>query len=352
MLLGVGAGHAQIVPELGFEVAGWEGRVFAHPETHRFDSCQVMRDYENGVRLMFTLDTDTLYVSLYNPAWNMRRGAEFPTYMYVDGQRSNPLTGYANDGQVVDFPLEPDGNTVAALRFGNTLRVDFDGRRFDFSLSGTSRALAELQDCVATNRTYVAAAPEAASPAGSNAGSAPGPGDRQAGDRMAQRLEATELVTNILTGAGIGSFQLIGDDEGREYFNNPDALWSTDYLIGSTMVHDDLGEYSIDDVAIASIIGSTGCADGRNIASQRERIGTLDVVNVAIECIDDGESTHYVSTFMPRRAGGYYELTYGLYDETGGREQLDQAMIGIRDAATIVVGNGTATEARRKGALN
>jgi hypothetical protein len=169
---------------------------------------------------------------------------------------------------------------------------------------------------------------------------------------LAFRLEASELVANILNGAGIGGFQLIGDDEGREYFNNPDALWSTEHLIGAALVHENLGSYSIDDVAIASIIGMDGCADGRNVASQRERIGTLEVVNIAVDCIEGVETISLVSTILPRRDGGFYELRYGLTSGTTSREQLDLAMAGIREAAMTVVGNGTAAVSRRKGAVN
>src|SRR4029079_2777175 len=106
-------------------------------------------------------------------------------------------------------------------------------------LDGTARALAKLITCVQTYRGPAQGpAPQTREAENTQPAADPAPAKAKANDakRAAQRLEATEIATNIAADAGLDGFRIVNDPEERKKAGNPDALWLAGDIVGSANI--------------------------------------------------------------------------------------------------------------------
>ncbi len=245
--------------ELGrFEEAGWEGNAFTSDRTGDFTGCAISAPYNSGALLLFTLDSSYQFgIGLAHSDWLFKEGQDVFAVMKIDQGTPFSGTGTAVDTDQLKFQIESTAANYNEFRYGRILVVHFDGKKFEFDLDGTARALAKLVTCVEVYSTGQENESPATPP--------------ESVERWAQRVEAMEIATNIASTAGMEDFQIIGDDELRAQMNNPDVLWAAEGFVGVANVVDMNADFSIDEVA-AIRAANSGCDAGQNTAIKRQTV--------------------------------------------------------------------------------
>src|SRR5262249_4745977 len=107
------------------------------------------------------------------------------------------------------------------------------GETFGFNLNNSSKALAATLEC--TKRYMGRTTPQVAN---NNPFRAPQPANTNGAreDRAEYRAEATVLLANILSAAGIVGFQVIPRDKIPSDLSRYDAVWTADNVIGAVSI--------------------------------------------------------------------------------------------------------------------
>jgi hypothetical protein len=322
------------------EVGDWRMSANTSDENGRFLYCETVRASPDGVLFSFLISTQ-VYLILWDPDWNITR-AEVATTVEVDNRARFTMTGEVIGNNAVSIAFEAEAATYQHFMYGNRLRVGFSGRTYEVSLSGSYQALTRLVECVEQYVDYQEEPTGRRSGGDAVASATPPPPTDE--ERIAYRLEATELVTNVLNRAGINGFRLLGDSAMRERFGQPDALWTSGAVYGSVNIIDTMNDYSIDDVAAASLLGIDDCPVGMSFASRRERLEDLPLVRIALQCEARDGMSLFMFTVLPRPKGGYFRLGFAMLGTIDGdQDSLAAAVDGIEATAIELIAGSGAT---------
>ena len=318
------------------DVGEWRMTANTSNQSGRFLYCETARAAPGGVLFSFLL-SDQVYLLLWNPDWDIVSERVTAT-VEVDSRARFSLPGEVFERNTVSIAFDAAAATYQHFMYGNRLRVGFNGRTYEVSLSGSFQALTRLVECVAEYLDYREEPTAAAGGDVVAAATPPPPSDQE---RLAFRLEATELVTNVLNRAGISGFRLLSDSATRSRFGEPDALWTNGPVYGSVNIIDNMSEYTIDDVAAASLLRFEGCTDGMSFASQRENLDDLPLVRIALQCEAGDSVSLFMFTVLPRPKGGYFRLGYAILDTIeGDQDELAEAVDGIEMIALELIAGG------------
>ena len=323
---GAAEGRAEAIKE--FSEAGWRGVAWAGKDG-QFSYCDIESEYRSGATLLFILSAQyELSIGLHRD-WLFRNGQKVPAELQVDSTAPFTGTGTAISEDAVKFFLGTSASDFDLFRAGRQLHVRFDGKDFYFLLDGTARALNKLVTCVqafatpATNDKSIAAASESKS------------------DRVAQRLEATEIVTNIAADAALQGFRIVNDAADREKLDNPDVIWLADGLVGTANMLDQFEKLTIDQIAAVRSAAGEGCEKGKSTATKREVTDGVVAINVMISCTTEkGDSSTSQMLFVERRPGVVFEFSFLYVESPDGADTGDSsAQVGpaIKDAVLTVL---------------
>jgi hypothetical protein len=293
-----------------------------------------------------------------HPAWSFREGQAVSAELQVDDGASFSGKGVAFGEMRAAFGIDGTAANYQLFRRGRRLHVRLDGQPYDFFLEGSAKALSTLINCVDAYTAVAQAPAEAAAEKQSGhkqpsqaqpknkqsevASSAPAQTETKATDptRTAQRLEATEIATNIAADAGLQGFRVINDQEQRKKAGNPDVLWVAGSLIGSANIIDDVPDLTIDEVAAVRAAQVTGCDREKSTAAKRENLDGVATVSTLIRCVDANDKPIVIdNTLIERRTGVFFEfeLIYANADGSGSEESAAGVGAQVKDAVLTVL---------------
>jgi hypothetical protein len=151
------AANATEIPGSQFTAGNWAGAGYTN-NRGEFSHCAISVRYPDRggmYGVLFAATRDDFRMSITRTSWQMPVGAEYPIDITVDGQLFRP-TGIARviaPYQVV-IQLRTDVSTFQAMMRGNWLAVP--QLEVQFSLAGSSAALANMLRCWATYSGYAA----------------------------------------------------------------------------------------------------------------------------------------------------------------------------------------------------
>jgi hypothetical protein len=279
----------------------------------------------------------------------------------VDDGASFAGKGVAFSEMRAAFGIDATAANFQLFRDGRRLHVRLEGQTFDYFLEGSAKALSTLLSCVDAY-TVVAKAPAEPPGAEQNVGKtppaqpktkesqaastapAPAEAEKTSSDptRAAQRLEATEIATNIAADAGLQGFRVINDQEQRKKAGNPDVLWVAGALIGSANILDGVSGLSIDEVAAVRAAQLSGCDREKSTAAKRENVEGVVTVSTLIRCVDANDKPIVIdNTLIERRPGVFFEFEfiYANADDAGADSAGAGPEVGpaVRDAVHTVL---------------
>ncbi|MBX3498016.1 MAG: hypothetical protein KF889_01115 [Alphaproteobacteria bacterium] len=172
LMVGVAA-RAELVNGTQFQSGNWKGAAYTNDTTRRFSHCAMSTAYRSGISMFFAIsDNYTWRVGWSRTTWNLNVGQSYPVSLTVDGINAGTLQAKAVNRQFAVAELPAQATLFDLFRRGNQLTMVSGSDRFQFSLLGTSAALAVLINCT---RTQLASATPQPSPQPSLQPSPPSP---------------------------------------------------------------------------------------------------------------------------------------------------------------------------------
>jgi hypothetical protein len=121
----------------------------AKGEKDAFAYCLMRGSYSNGLQLAVALSPKKeINIGVNVPDAGFKDGEHHPMAVAVDDLIRKESPGFAPQADLIMVPMGTDSKVLTALKRGKVLSVEGPEDAAHFSLKGTSKALASLQDCV------------------------------------------------------------------------------------------------------------------------------------------------------------------------------------------------------------
>jgi hypothetical protein len=121
----------------------------AKGEKEAFAYCLMRGTYSNGLQLAFALSSKKeINIGVNVPDAGFKDGEHHPMAVAVDDLYRKEAPGFAAQADLIMMPVGADKKVFTALGRGRVLSVEGPEDVAHFSLKGTKKALASLQDCV------------------------------------------------------------------------------------------------------------------------------------------------------------------------------------------------------------
>ncbi len=122
--------------------------VEAHTLNGAFNNCTISANYSRGTKVMFMLTHDGRWsIGVMNPAFNLNPGASGQVSYWVDDVLPRGGRAMAVNDKTMLLPLENSTQLFEEFRLGSMMNIKVGNETFQFSLNGTSAALAALVGC-------------------------------------------------------------------------------------------------------------------------------------------------------------------------------------------------------------
>ncbi len=213
-----------------FRVGPWNGEAFVI--NNRFSHCGALALYNSGVAMLFIVTRKYQWaVGFMSDKFGFVEGSTYKLGLSLDGDEPTIVTGHATSSGTIRIDLVPTAELFNKFRRGGSLRLIGQGTSYTFDLTDTSKVLPALVQCVnaslnPTPMQTAQLAPNARPTAGTVA---------RAQDN---RAEATAIVANLLSQAGVRGFQIIpaGQDE---IGWKADVAWTAEKVSGALFILED-----------------------------------------------------------------------------------------------------------------
>lgn len=271
-------------------VAGWEIHAL---NAGQVPACYMTTPYQDGTEFMLIVYRDAVYaIGLKNPAWGLREGDSFNVTARVDGRTIANGTSNVIPGEIAIVPLA-GVEAFRSLMSGRRLDLVTSRGKFDFMLTGTSRAMTAVVNCASTLPATVPQQPQQA---------------QQAQVTTVSSAQAMVLLTNLLNGAQIRDYTLHppAANDPLVSFSRADGSSGTLFAVeGQTMGADE---------AASTTIGLQSQKCTGEYLSGKQSFPSTDgstIRKVAATCRVNGQGT-VEETLIVRKANGLliYFTTY------------------------------------------
>ncbi len=142
-----------------FKSGPWTGNAYAR-ENGAFERCVITADQPKGLRLGFGRSVEGAFeIWLMNKAWNLQPDTPVPVTLWVDSEakRSGSFRVVSKEAMAAQFP--ESAKVAESMMRGNVLHLTTPTETIDIKLTGTFKAIGELDQCWAQN-TGAAGKPE------------------------------------------------------------------------------------------------------------------------------------------------------------------------------------------------
>lgn len=151
---------AQEPPEFSIGHRGWTGGAFANEEG-QFSHCGVERDFENGVRVILSLDNaQQTTIALVNAEWSLEPNQRWLTTLTIDEGFRQEFPALPVNETAFILPIGVHAELFELMRQGGEMTVQMPDETLVFPLAGTSVAFGAVRQCVETANRLVAENPE------------------------------------------------------------------------------------------------------------------------------------------------------------------------------------------------
>ncbi len=301
------------------DVAGWAVSALSGPDGRTFSHCGGFATYENGVSLGFMLARDLRWgIGLANPAWSLTTGQAYEVLLNLDSDPPSAAQAAAVSAAGVWIAITES----AKDRFirARELHVKTAGTAFNFRLTGTAQLLPALRRCVEAYLDQPGKGPSS-----NPFVAAPGAGMSASPIIQDHRAEATALVANILSRAGISGYRIVDVDESYQH----DAYWVAGQLFGGI------------DVVVgktAELIYANSISEDARRCKGKFASGSIPAseggwFRFFEKCDMGGTVGTAFGAIVPRNSGGYYMIATGSLDDEAAR----QTDADIREAASLIL---------------
>lgn len=205
--IGTGSAFAE------FKSGPWTGGAYAGKD-NKFERCVITSEQPNGVTLGFGKFIDGAFeIWLTNKSWNLTPNTPQHVSLWVDSldKRDGNFQVVAKNTMAGQFSVK-DTKLADELKRGSVLHMTTPGGAFDFKLTGTSKAIGDLEQCWAENSRAGGAAQNQA---GQNQA-----GQKQAGQKPVGRVKGMDLLA--LTPRDFAAQVVTSGKAG--YFTIPDKM--------------------------------------------------------------------------------------------------------------------------------
>lgn len=286
-------------------IGNWLIGAYSNDQTGQFSHCAAGASYNSGLIMTFAVNRQYGWsLGLGNPEWVLRPNSRYPVAVTVDNIPALNATAVAIAPNQVEVPLADSVALFNAFRRGHTLKIYAAGRTFQFNLTNTSQVLPVLVACVHNHlapSSVEATNPFEASPTTTLDGQSSASAD------SAREAEATSLIANILSQAGVSGFRIADVETAKKF--NADAAWSADHEVGTVNVIAPDSKLSAEDINAIVIDRDAKACTGKFVSgSMSEDIGR-NGLRLFTACASNNRSVTGMYSIIPRGSGGYYVLS-------------------------------------------
>jgi hypothetical protein len=311
-----------------FRVGEWFAGAYSSDTTGAFNHCAASATYKSGITTTFAVSkTFTLSMGFSNPNWRLSVGSKYDIAFTIDNMQPLFAKALAIAPSMVEVNLQDSSALFNRFRRGYVLRVAAADQVFNFNLTGTSQLLPTLLRCAAQNGDpRVLGNPfEKRRVVEKN---------KPSMDRSAARAEATTLVANLLSQAGIQGFVLLGPDDLPNI--KADAKWRAGDLFGTITVAPDVLPSQITEVPSLLIASSAKACKGTFLSGSMQDEAKTSLTGIFTTCNDGKDTVTVYYLAVPQKAGGVYVITTAT---VGSETPAKEADSNIRAAAYTVLGH-------------
>jgi hypothetical protein len=213
-----------------FNVGGWEVRALAFEGTKRFSHCAAGAPYNSGLAVFFVVTREYQWaIGFYSERFGFETGRAIKLALALDDDPPTTVTGHTMSRDAVRVDLAPTTELFNKFRRGGSLRLIGSDRSYTFNLTDTSKVLPALVQCVnsALSPTPMQTAQQQAARARSTSTTLARAKDN--------RAEATAIVANLLSQAGVSGFQI--SPAGQDGITAiGDAVWTAGNVSGALII--------------------------------------------------------------------------------------------------------------------
>jgi hypothetical protein len=317
---------ADELPGSRFASGHWAGA--AYDKNRAFSHCAMSAGYRSGISMLFSVSENwTWRVGWMHKDWKLPVGQNIPITYWIDGFPPRQLVARAQSATLAFAELPAQVEVFDLFRKGYVLYVQAEGQRYQFNLEGTYAALTTLGECVKRYRTVAQTPPQPSLPKAS----------------AEQRLEATQVVANIVARSDVGDVRILSDGEvqrlGVAYLQSADVVWQAPGLLGLLRILPK-GSVANTDEAASTILADDGRAcKGTFVSGFTDDALTGSAKRMFSACETSLNSNVFRYTLVPWVDGSIWMfVTTGRQGAQADRQAIDKAEVGLRKAVYDVAG--------------
>ena len=227
--------HAPAVHGAGpmrpFQLGLWSGGAYTNDQTGAFSHCAALVPYNSGIVMLATVNRSFHWsLGFADPRWALTPKAQIPIELHFDGGPAFSVVGSVLAPTVVEVPMPDNSRLINTFRYSSQMSAQAQGQWFLFNLTGTSRIMVLLADCVRT---------ELALGSGRPPSSPLGPPQPSVAQNSSQEtlLEETQLATNFLLAAQLPRAKLLPRSDIPVQLTSYGAVWKADDAIGAVKIY-------------------------------------------------------------------------------------------------------------------
>jgi hypothetical protein len=303
VLIATGPAHGA-GPFRSFQIGLWSGGAWTNDQTGAFSHCAASVPYQSGISMFAAVNRSYSWsLGFGDPRWTLAPKTQIPIELHFDAGPAFNVFGTVIAPMLVEVPMPDNSKLINTFRYSAQMSALAQGQVFTFNLTGTSRIMVQLVNCVRT-----ALALENGQP-GSNVAAAPpqpaAPLQSPAVTQEAQ-VEAMQLATNFLLAARLPSARVLARSEMPTELASYGATWKADDALGGVRIF--LPRPDVTGLAIASdLIGADSQTCKGKFASARssELVDSDVVFRAATSCVDSENERSAQYFIAPRSKGGF-----------------------------------------------
>lgn len=142
------AGLAKPITE--FTIGNWHAGAYSNDQTDKFSHCAASATYNSNITVfVWVYDNFDWEIGFQHDSWRLAKDSEVQVGYRFD--RGTWLSGKARavETDFIRMAMGSDSTLINLFRHGSYMDLAFGGRNYGFNLTGTSRLLSGLAECVA-----------------------------------------------------------------------------------------------------------------------------------------------------------------------------------------------------------
>ncbi|ADZ71733.1 hypothetical protein [Polymorphum gilvum] len=290
-----------------FKTGNWNGNAYVDDATGKFASCVASVSYVNGITLSVQVDGSyNWFLGFSSPNWTLKVGSSFTLSYRIDRGDWRQGTATVIDATLARMPMPADGYIITRFRRGQAMFIHDGQRSYDFRLTGTSRLMARLADCVRVNAARYGAGPAIAGAAPPEQPAQEDDGGEAAPDPKLQ-IEATQALFNLMGKARLSGLSFIDEDDRTEDYQGVHAVAGNAARLLAAHIFEE-GDYASEQQLMAAMISDSAktCEGAFQSGSQRRSVDGASLLTGFSRCVGDARSLEERYVVAPRGKGGVY----------------------------------------------